>query len=78
MNEALLPFLTFFTPDPDMTAADLEREILQLNQRNQAIEQMLRGQLPPDVLFEMLYEDEIEPGDWVDDSLDNCGLIVYV
>jgi hypothetical protein len=72
MNDPLIPFLTVFTPDPDMSLADLQAQIIQLNQRNLAIDSMLQGHLPPADLFELLAEDGIDPDGWIEVSIENC------
>lgn len=72
MNDPLIPFLTVFTPDPGMSLSDLESEILKLNQRNLAIDSMLQGNLKPSDLFEILAENQVDPDEWIEVSLDNC------
>lgn len=76
MRDPLIPFLTVFTPDPDMSMSDLEAEITRLNQRNLAIDAMLQGYLNPGDLFEILAEDALDPDEWIEVSLENCQLYV--
>jgi CO dehydrogenase/acetyl-CoA synthase gamma subunit (corrinoid Fe-S protein) len=75
--DALIPFLTVFTPSPDMSMADLEAEITRLNTRNRAIDALLQGQLEAEAVFDLLADDGIEPDEWIEVSLDNCELVVY-
>lgn len=77
MIDPLVPFLTFFTPSPDMSLGDIEAEIARLNRRNLAIDAALQGKLEEDVLFDLLAEDGIEPGEWIEVSLDNCEYFFY-
>lgn len=78
LPDPVAPFLTVFNPLPEMSLSDLEAEITRLNQRNQAIEGMLKGELPPSVLFDHLAEDGIEPDEWIEVSIDNCLYIANV
>lgn len=71
MPDPLLPFVTIFTPTPDMNLGDIQAEIARLSARNQAISDALEGYLPIDCLFDLLADDGIDPEEWVEVSLAN-------
>jgi hypothetical protein len=57
-----------------MTAADRAEECRRLFERQRAIDLFCRGELPADVLFDLLAEDQIDPFDWADNALGNVEL----
>lgn len=58
-------FYTYFQPHPDYNFEDIVAESNRLFQRQRAIQAMLDGILPPDILLDMLDEHGIDPIEYV-------------
>lgn len=71
MTDPLDSWSTYLEVDPDFNQVDLQAEIQRLFVRQKAIDAMLRGEIPPDYVGDMLIEHGIEPTEWLAESLDN-------
>lgn len=69
--DELSPFLTWFTPEEGMNAADMQLEIERLFRRQQAITALLDDRIDEEVVYDLLADDGINPHDWVTNAIDN-------
>lgn len=61
----LSPVSTNFRDNPDYNTSDSAWEFAQLQQRQQAIDAMLSGQISPDELLQVLEYQEIDPNEYM-------------
>lgn len=59
-------FDTYLTLDPNLSESDLNNQIAQLVQRQDAIYGLLAGTVPVDYVEELLFEQEIDPYEWAE------------
>lgn len=71
MFNPLDPLLTWRTESPDFNAADNQREIEFLFARQQAIDGMLAGTVPPDVVLDLLEFQGLNPIEYADRAIAN-------
>lgn len=72
----ILPFSTIFVPSADMSPEDYSAECARLFARQQAIDQVLHGELDDDVLYDLLAEDDIEPTEWAEQAIENVEFLI--
>jgi len=70
------PFLTFFRENPDYSESDSLSECRALWERQGAVDQVIRGEEHPDLLLETLYDQGIEPSDYVDGVVNEIDYIM--
>jgi hypothetical protein len=68
----LAPFCTWFTPSPEMSASDIQKEITRLYRRQKALDALAYGELDEDQWWDLLAEDGIEPDAWIQTSAENA------
>lgn len=70
-GDLLDAFSTDLQVDHDFNQVDLQAEIQRLFQRQKAIDALLRGEVDPDYVGDMLAEHGLDPNAWLAESLDN-------
>lgn len=73
--DCLDPFLTFYRDHPDHDRGDARQEAASLLERQTAIQQWLEGSLPDDCLYDLLAQQGIEPGDYLDSVHSNLEFV---
>lgn len=76
MLNVLAPFDTYFREHEDHNPADSRAECEALFQRQQFVEAMLAGTIPVDDLLELLFEQDIDPNQYIDAAIDNIDYVI--
>ena len=76
MIDASDHFLTFAPENPDFTYDDEKREAVAMADRNEHIIQVMQGDGDLDDFLERLYQDGIDPLQWMTEAAEGLGAIV--
>lgn len=74
--DILDPFATVFREHPDFNAGDARLEAQQLGERQDVIEQVIRGDESFDALLDLLESQGIDPTEYINATAENLNYIV--
>lgn len=76
MIDALDPFLTIAPENPDFAYQDEYREAVKMADRHDHLIAVMHGDADMDDFLEHLYQDGIDPLQWMTEAAENMGAIV--
>ena len=76
MADLLDPFMTFYRVSPDHDSGDARREAIALFERQEMIEDYLRGRVPEEAVLDTLHAQGIDPDDYADQVARNVDYVI--